>query len=495
MSTPQLLEHVRETSRLLASETHLPREEVQAAFETIRLTEAGYEVMYTVTVDDGRDSRRVLLCHGVNEAEKVQASFDEARFDVYALQKQGNTVKFAPWRSTPSLVPSDAVMRREYRVVTREEAASRLEGGGETQTSLETAAASLKSSAGPTECGTQPQAKPATVGNEIVETKQQPQESSRESQQPNLTSLESFLKTPLSGAKRTRAADGAKRQADAKPKKPRVTNRKNGNAEGTQSLMKLAKASAKKKKDSNGSLDRSVPTPAAACASMQHNLLDEDDEAVDRSSSSSSSSSSSRGSFVRRDEALLNEDLPAIDVAVFARENDGIILCDDAPPMVFCAPGPAAGALKKEQQKQLTQWQQESMGSATQAKLTGFFQPGVIDFQKQYVREMETDMVIKDGEYICKDVVCFRHKGTNEVISQEEFHRRSSEIMRGLRSDTQSGSPSESTLADQGSPSSPTGNAKFTAVEAAKRSRPPKIEKQLRSQPKTLFAYFKPASS
>ncbi|ESL10383.1 hypothetical protein TRSC58_01886 [Trypanosoma rangeli SC58] len=489
MSTPKLLERVRGTSRLLASETHLPREEVQAAFEAIRLTEAGYEVMYTVTVSDSCDSRRVLLCHDVNEAEKVQASFDEARFDVYALRKQGNTATLTPWQSTPSLVPFAAVIRREYRVVTREEAASRLEDGGETQTSLETAAASLKSGA-----GTTPQTKPVTAVKDIAETKPQPQGSSRESQEPNSTSLEPFLKTPLSGAKRTRAADSAKRQADAKPKKPRVTNRKNGNTDETQSLMKLAKASAKKKKDDNGSLNRSVPTPAAACASMRHNLLDEDDEAGD-CSSSSSTSSSSQGSFARRDEALLNEDLPDFDVAALAQENDGIILCDDAPPMVFCAPGSVAGAVKNEQQKQLTQWQQESMGSATQPKLTGFFQPGVIDFQKQYVREVETDMVIKDGEYICKDVVCFRHKGNNEVISQEEFHRRSVEIMRGLRSDIQSGSPSESTLNDQGSPSSPTGSAKSTAVEAAKRSRPPKIEKQLRSQPKTLFAYFKPASS
>ncbi|RNF26557.1 uncharacterized protein Tco025E_01160 [Trypanosoma conorhini] len=223
---------------------------------------------------------------------------------------------------------------------------------------------------------------------------------------------------------------------------------------------------------------------------MRHNLLDEEDEAGHHSSNSSS-----RGSSFRRDEEFMNEDPPVFDVAVAAQEHDDIILCDDAPPMVFCAPEPTAGALKKEQQKQLLQRQQESMGSAAQPKLTGFFRPGVVEFQKKYVREVETDMVLNDGEYICKDVVRFRHKETNEVISEEEFHRRSGEMMRSPRSDLQNGNPSESTPTDQVSPPCPAGNVKSTAVEAARSGRQPKIEKQLRSQPKTLFSYFKPVSS
>ncbi|RNF26556.1 uncharacterized protein Tco025E_01159 [Trypanosoma conorhini] len=257
MSTPQLLERARGTSLLLASEAHLPQEEVSAAFEAIRATEAGYEVLYTVTVGDNRDRQRVLLCHDANEAKKVQDSLDDARFDVYALRRQGDPARFEPRRSGPSLVPSAAVVRREYRVVTREEAASRVEGGGGggAQASPQMAAASPKGTAGLTgreEEATTAKPAAAALDTGAVETKPPKPEPLRESQQPNATSSEKLLKKTLSGGKRTRAAEGTKKEAEAKPKKRRVTSRKSGSGEETQSLRELARASAKKRKITAG---------------------------------------------------------------------------------------------------------------------------------------------------------------------------------------------------------------------------------------------------
>ncbi|ESS68735.1 hypothetical protein TCDM_02444 [Trypanosoma cruzi Dm28c] len=504
MSFALLLESAKATSILLASEVCLPREDVGAAFESIGAAEKGYEVMYTVTVVDNRDWRRVFLCRNATEATKVRDSFDEAQFDVYALRKYNDARKFEPRRSVPLLVPSSAVMRREYRVLTREEAASRVEGKSGAQESMKTANTSLNCSGEPMTRDAAPQVKPTTVNNVSVGNKLPPPTPPppppplppNESCRSPIRSPQTLLKAPLSGKKHTRTADTAKKQSEANLKKPCVRNKKKGNFEETRSLMKLAKASAKKKIGSDSSRI-SGPTTAnttttVACSSILQNLLDKDEENGDHCGNSSSSGIS----FERRDEELMDEELPTLDVAVSSKENDDIILCDDAPPMVFCTPEPVAGTSKKEQQQiQQNQRRHESLGSATQPKLTGFFQRDVIEYQKQYIREVMTDTVFENGEYFCKDKVCFRHKETKEVISEEEFYRRSAEIMRSVRSDSQNVNSNDRDTTGQGSPSTPAGIVKRVSAEAARGSKPPKIEKQLRSQPKTLFSYFKHTSS
>ncbi|EKF33667.1 hypothetical protein MOQ_002456 [Trypanosoma cruzi marinkellei] len=505
MSSALLLESAKATSILLASEVRLPREDVGAAFESIGAAEKGYEVLYTVTVVDSRDWRRVFLCHNATEATKVRDSFEEAQFDVYALRKHNDAKKFEPRRSVPLLVPSSAVVQREYRVVTREEAASRVEGKSGAQESMKTANASPNCSEKQMTRDATPQEKPKTVNNVSVGNKLPPPPPptptmpSQESRRSPIRNSQALLKPPLSGTKHTRSADNTKKQSEANFKKPCVRNKKNEKFEETRSLMKLAKASAKNKIGSDSSRNSGPTTnnttTTVAYGSILQNLLDKDEEKGDHCSNSSSSSGSGV-SFGRRNEEIMDEELPTLDVAVSSRENDDIILCDDAPPMVFCTPEPVTGTLKKEQQQiQHNQRRHESLGSAAQPKLTGFFQRDVIEYQKQYMREVMTDTVFENGEYFCKDKVCFRHKETKEVISEEEFYRRSADIMRSVRSDSQNVNSNDRGTTGQGSPSTPAGSVKPVSAEAARSSRPPKIEKQLRSQPKTLFSYFKTTSS
>jgi hypothetical protein len=280
--------------------------------------------------------------------------------------------------------------------------------------------------------------------------------------------------------KRPRDGDDAptkgKKSATAKPKKAAKT-------ENTTSLAKLARASAKKKGVG------AVTSGAAPAAAFSRSFLDEDDgDAMNRHSGSEEST---------RDEAppAELEETPVLDVVEVCASNDDVIMCDDAPPLAFRPAEPVVlpnpPSAKKDgvaSAKKGTATAATAESGAAQSTLSSFFNPAVVEFQKSYVREVQTQMKVENGEYICVDVPCYKHKTTGDVISEEEYHQQTAQLVRSRDSAAKSPSHPLSGAASDYPPS--------PAAKSASRNSSDKEEKTKSSAApaKTLLSFFRPAS-
>ncbi|KPA82557.1 hypothetical protein ABB37_03592 [Leptomonas pyrrhocoris] len=271
--------------------------------------------------------------------------------------------------------------------------------------------------------------------------------------------------------KRPREGDDApakaKKAATSKPKKTAKT-------ENTTSLAKLARASKKK-------------AGAAAPPSAPPNLsfLDEDDGDATHGTHNSEESSRHDAPFAVFEEA------PVLDVVEVSASNDEVILCDDAPPLAFRPAEPLVPLSPTPGRKDAAAKKASAAvgeAGAAQCTLGFFFNPAVVEFQKSYVREVQTETKVEKGEYICIDVPCYKHTTTGEVISEEEYHRRTAQLVRGRDAPAET-SPRTSAGAVSDAPPSP-------AAKSAARSPSDKESKAKSSSApaKTLMSFFKPAA-
>ncbi|RHW72972.1 hypothetical protein DPX39_040007700 [Trypanosoma brucei equiperdum] len=497
MSPLDLLQQVESSYFVHASEVPLPKADVRAAFENIATSKEGYEVLFTVT---GRGtephSTVVYLCSGAAAAEWTRETLDEASVEVYALRKRGPASAFQPRKTRPALVPRNGVVQRERKLVPvlvnddfpppvkkerspepkpsvkeapsppppTEEPMKRLEE----ENVVKNVGEEEKNRMDEMERGKNPA--PVSLSGAAAEgaPKLIPKESGGKKQQ-------TLLGMPVGGAKRDRLIEDSKK-ASPKAKKPRAQSKKEAKVgEATTSLMKLAKAS--KKSSLTGS--SSAAAAANGCntdnAKLSRDILDDEEQ----------SDGSSRGNrSPHRDEGLLDDPEPVLEVAFTPAENDEIILCDNAPPMIFCAPEPTSSPLKRDPHR--TQAANGNAALSAHPKLTGFFQPEVIAFQKEYSRELETDTVFEGGEYICSDRVVYRHVKTGAVLSEEEYHKKSAELMRTCVATEQKSTH------DAGSknPLAAGGGGKASAKVAVERRGPPKVERQGATPQKNLMSFF-----
>lgn len=252
-----------------------------------------------------------------------------------------------------------------------------------------------------------------------------------------------------------------KRGAEPKKKAPKVAE--------TNSLAKLARASKRKAGSTN-----------SASAPTSRSFLDEDeDEAID-----SDGPSNSEAMDLLAEETTQNQQ-PLFEVAV-AATNDEVELCDDAPPLAF-QPAVAPAASPRRESTGARPVPAAEQSGVTQSTLGAFFDGAVAAFQRSYAREVQTDMKIEDGEYLCFDIPYYRHRSSGELIDEAEFHRRSSEFMRS-RDETQKKSVQDLIVPIEASPK--------PAVARKKATRPAVLktvseEASAVSREKTLLSFFK----
>nr|CCD11689.1 unnamed protein product [Trypanosoma congolense IL3000] len=285
--------------------------------------------------------------------------------------------------------------------------------------------------------------------------------------------------TSLERTKRARNT-GAEAKAPQDEKGSRTKQKKvKKESSATTSLMKLAKAS--KKAAGDKATAAAASTRSSEGGNAVRGILDDDEESHD----GSSTKSGSQDICGPQREDFMDDIPPVLEAAITTTANDDIILCDDAPPMVFCAPEPPTSAQKKDAQR--PESVTSSATSAAYPKLTEFFHPKVIAFQKQYVRELVTDTIFEAGEYISKDVVMYRHLSSNAMLSAEDYHRMSSELLQSLNREKQNpANNSDDKKADEDTeplPSSP--------QLMIQRRKSAKTETASNAPPRTLMSYFK----
>ncbi|KPI88252.1 hypothetical protein ABL78_2676 [Leptomonas seymouri] len=297
----------------------------------------------------------------------------------------------------------------------------------------------------------------------------------------------SVVKTPMAAAPRTAtifdkmkeaAATKRPREGDdvsAKAKKAATPKpRKAAKTENTTSLAKLARASKKK-------AGMASPPPAPSSLSF----LDEDDGDAMKGFSNSEENTCHEAP------PAVFEEAPVLDVVEVSASNDEVILCDDAPPLAFRPAAPVAPAsstiVKKDAAAKKSSVSAKEHG-ATQSNLSVFFNPAVVEFQKSYMREMQTEMKVENGEYICVDVPCYKHKATGDVISEEEYHRQTAQLVRSYDANAETPMHHSAGAMPDASPS--------PAAKSAVHSPGDKTEKSKASSgpAMTLLSFFKPAA-
>ncbi|KAG5493397.1 hypothetical protein GH5_02143 [Leishmania sp. Ghana 2012 LV757] len=261
-------------------------------------------------------------------------------------------------------------------------------------------------------------------------------------------------------------------KAPAKPMREQSKPGKVAKMENTTSLAKLARAS---KKQKNG-----IPAvTGAASAPSSMSFLDDDGDVPTHLSHSEVSSSS-------HVEAMVNEDLPTFDVFEAPASNDEVIMCDDAPPLAFRSAAPLPSRSTPTPHKKEPEAKKASSAAAaadtTQSKLASFFNAAVVEFQKSYVREIETEMRVENGEFVCCDFPCYKHSSTGEVISEDEYHQRTAAFIRSNSHDAAVSTPNRM-------PATP-------SVESPRRTTAAqKPEKTAAAPAKTLLSFFRPSSA
>lgn len=214
------------------------------------------------------------------------------------------------------------------------------------------------------------------------------------------------------------------------------------------SLAKLARASARnaRAKAAGAAVHSSSSSSASGRGALAGMLDDEEEDDSERTQSAvyeddtsvsrttapchSGPSAANHGEGANGSDYASEQVIHGVSSALFDVQvtpvNDDIILCDQAPPLAFCSPErpltSAAASIAASASASA------SSDTAQQRTLSGLFNPAVVAFQKQYVRETQTEMTFVKGEYVCQDVVCYRDRTTSEIISELDFHRRTAEV-------------------------------------------------------------------
>ncbi|CAC9541701.1 conserved hypothetical protein [Leishmania infantum JPCM5] len=274
-------------------------------------------------------------------------------------------------------------------------------------------------------------------------------------------------------------------KAQSKPPRQPAKPKKVAKTENTTSLAKLARAS---KRKSGG-------TPAATgagAAPTSMRFLDDDDDATAHFSHSEGSTSHS--------EAIEKEEPPIFDVVEVPASNDEVIMCDDAPPLAFrpAAPLPSpptpTPTKKGPEATKASSAAAAAEAGAAQCKLSTFFNAAVVEFQKAYVREMQTEMKVENGEFVCCDVPRYKHSATGEVISEDEYHQRTAAFVRSNSQDAAANTPNrKSAGASVESPPCPTAKQKTGSRGTGQKS--VAQEETAATPAKTLHSFFKTSSA
>lgn len=275
---------------------------------------------------------------------------------------------------------------------------------------------------------------------------------------------------------RTEKAPSKPLRQPAKPKKVAQT-------ENTTSLAKLARASRRK----NGGTSAAT---GAATAPSSVRFLDDDEDATTHFSHSEGSSSSSHS------EAIAKEEPPVFDVVEVPASNDEVVMCDDAPPLAFrpAAPRPSpptpTPTKKGPETKKANVAAAAAESGAAQCKLSTFFNAAVVAFQKAYVREMQTEMKVENGEFVCCDVPRYKHTSTGEVINEDEYHQRTAALVQSNSRDAAASTPNrKSAGASVESPPCQTAAQKTGSRGTGQKS--VTQEKTAAAPAKTLHSFFK----
>lgn len=283
--------------------------------------------------------------------------------------------------------------------------------------------------------------------------------------------------------KRTRedgeAPPKAKKATTAKPKKAAKT-------ENTTSLAKLARASKKKTGTASAA-------PSAAGPSSRSFLDEDDDGAMDGLESNEESTRDETPAHL----TMLAEEAPVLDVVEVSASNDDVILCDDAPPLAFRPAEPVQPATATTAKKNVNSASTSATAGAAatepgaaQCTLGAFFNPAVVEFQKSYVKEVQTEMKIENGEYVCVDVPCYKHKGTGDIISEAAYHEQTARLVRSH--DGAAETPTHNAASANTAPDSPsTPAAKSTSRNSSEET---KKSKSSSTPAKTLMSFFKPVA-
>ncbi|KAG5468887.1 hypothetical protein CUR178_01723 [Leishmania enriettii] len=261
-------------------------------------------------------------------------------------------------------------------------------------------------------------------------------------------------------------------EAPTQPMRQRSKPGKVAKMENTTSLAKLARESKKQK-------NRIPAAAGAASAPSSMSFLDDDGDVPAHLSHSEVSSSS-------HVEAMVNEDSPTFDVVEGPASNDEVIMCDDAPPLAFRPAAPLPSRSTPTPHKKEPEAKKASSAAAaadaTQCKLATFFNAAVVEFQKSYVREIETEMRVEHGEFVCCDFPCYKHCSTGEVISEDEYYQRTAAFIRSNSHDAAVSNPNRIPA--------------IASVELPQRTAAAqKAEKTAPVPAKTLLSFFRPSSA
>lgn len=184
------------------------------------------------------------------------------------------------------------------------------------------------------------------------------------------------------------------------------------------SLEKSAKETKKKKNISHTSMAKlAKASTKTATSKLNTHLLDEENDPFDEEANS------------QNEEIQLCLEGQAYDSPLELEEpqnfeNDKIILCDEAPPAVFRQPEPKSAVAPSCSSESV------SLSDSTnlKGKLDALFNPEIARFQKNFKREVKTDMKIENGEYICEEVVVYKSLIDGEIISRDEYFNRSAAV-------------------------------------------------------------------
>ncbi|TPP40305.1 hypothetical protein CGC21_27295 [Leishmania donovani] len=199
-------------------------------------------------------------------------------------------------------------------------------------------------------------------------------------------------------------------------------------------------------------------------------------------------------------EAIAKEEPPIFDVVEVPASNDEVIMCDDAPPLAFrpAAPLPSpptpTPTKKGPEATKASSAAAAAEAGAAQCKLSTFFNAAVVEFQKAYVREMQTEMKVENGEFVCCDVPRYKHSATGEVISEDEYHHRTAAFVRSNSQDAAANTPNrKSAGASVESPPCPTAKQKTGSRGTGQKS--VAQEETAATPAKTLHSFFKTSSA
>ncbi|GET92492.1 hypothetical protein, conserved [Leishmania tarentolae] len=272
--------------------------------------------------------------------------------------------------------------------------------------------------------------------------------------------------------------------ASSKPPRQPAKPKKVAKTEHTTSLAKLARAS----KKSGGT---SAAT-GAGTAPPSMRFLDDDEVATTPFGHSECSSSHS--------EPIAKEESPIFDVVELPASNDEVIMCDDAPPLAFRPAAPRPSPTTPTPTKKVPEVKKASSAvaaaeaSAAQCRLSTFFNDAIVKFQKSYVREIQTETKMENGEFVCCDVACYKHSATGEVISEDEYHQRTAALVRRNSQDAAGGTPNGKIDSTPGeAPPCPAAAQKEGSRRAAQK--PAAQEKTAETPAKTLHYFFKASSA